>query len=92
MDTHSGENQKLDIFGAYRWRDANRLLVIPLELDQESHRLLQVDPTNGQVEELIDPKTDPFRISNGDWSVSPDGNQLAFVSAEDRNIWVIKLP
>jgi hypothetical protein len=41
---------------------------------------------------VTDPAVTPFRISAGDWSVSPDGSKIAFVSAVDRNIWVIQLP
>ena len=92
LHIRSGEKRRLEIFGAYRWRDASRLLVIPLELDQPFHRLLQVNLSGGGIETLTNPETSPFKIANGDWSVSPDGSHLAYVSAMDGNIWVIDLP
>jgi Tol biopolymer transport system component len=92
LHIQSGEKRRLELFGAYRWRDASHLLVIPLELDQPFHRLLQVNLPGGGIETLTKPETAPFKIANGDWSVSPDGSHVAYVSALDGNIWVIDLP
>jgi Tol biopolymer transport system component len=89
LDTRSMERLKLDVFGAYRWRDSNRLLVIPLDLAQPLHQILQVVPTSGAIVTLTTPETVPFKISNGDWSVSPDGQHIVFVSAQDGNLWLI---
>jgi Tol biopolymer transport system component len=91
-DTHSGERLKLDVFGSYQWRDGGRLLLIPLDLSQPMHRVLQVQAATGEVQALTDPALTPFRIANGDWSVSPDGRMIAFSSAQDGNIWVLELP
>jgi hypothetical protein len=41
---------------------------------------------------LTEPGVSPFKIANGDWRVSPGGDEIIFVSAEDRNIWKIGLP
>jgi Tol biopolymer transport system component len=41
---------------------------------------------------LVTPANTRFKIANGDWSVSPDGGAIAFVSAQDHNIWLIELP
>jgi len=91
-DTHSGEKRRLEVFGGYHWRDDNRLLVVPLDLSQPLHQLLQVQVDSGQVETLTDPAITPFKIANGDWSVSPLGDQVAFLSAEDSNIWLLEIP
>jgi hypothetical protein len=32
------------------------------------------------------------KVANGDWSISPDGGRVVFISALDRNIWVLDLP
>jgi Tol biopolymer transport system component len=40
VNTQSGEKRRLEFFGAYRWRDGNRLLVVPLDLGQANHRTL----------------------------------------------------
>jgi Tol biopolymer transport system component len=84
--------RRLDNFGAYAWRAEGQLLLIPLELDSSSNRLLEVDASTGQTRELIDPSQTPLHIAEGNWSLSPDGSRLAFVAAEDHNIWVMDLP
>lgn len=92
VHTGSGEKRRLEVFGAYRWRDDSRLLVVPLDLTQPTHRLLEVEAASLEIKALTDPQLEPFKIANGDWSVSPDGRAIAFVSAEDGNIWLIELP
>ena len=79
------------LFGAYRWRAA-QLVIVPFDMGAPSMRLVEVDPTTLAARPLTDPATQPLRIANGDWSISPDGSHAAFVSAADRNIWVIALP
>jgi Tol biopolymer transport system component len=85
--------KRLDFFGAYRWRDGNRLLYIPLKPGAPSNELWQLDATSGQSQQLIAASADsPFKIANGDWDVSRDGSKLVFLSARDRNIWLATLP
>jgi hypothetical protein len=83
------ERRKLDLFGAYRWRDGDHLLLVPLDLSQPNHRILQIEASSGTIKQLTLPGVSPFKIANGDWSVSPDGKHVAFVSAWDGNIWLI---
>ena len=92
VNTHSGERKRLEIFGGYQWRDGGRLLVVPLDLSQPAHQLLQVQADTGQVIALTDPGVTPFKIANGDWRVSPAGDKIAFRSAEDGNIWLLEIP
>lgn len=80
-----------DLFGAYRWRDARRLVVVPFDVGAASMRLVELDAATLAARPLTDPAAQPFRIEGGDWSVSPDGRTMAFVSADDRNIWTIAL-
>lgn len=89
-DTHSGESWQLEQFGGYHWRDSQHLLIVPLDISRSYHQLLQVQAGTGEVEMLTDPSVSPFKISNADWSVSSDG-KIAFVSAEDGNIWLLQL-
>jgi hypothetical protein len=77
-------------FGAYAWRDADRLLLIPLEPGSTGMRLLEHDLRDGETRDRT-PSSEPFVIDSGDWTVSPDGRHVAFVSAGDRNIWLIAL-
>ncbi len=87
-----GERQRLNLFGAYRWRGGGRLLVVPLEPDAGSHQFWEVEAATGEASPLTDPQTTPFKIANGDWTVSPDGRHIVFVSAEDHNLWLLTLP
>jgi len=80
-----------DLFGAYQWRDTHRLLVIPFQPEATSHEIWEFDAETGQARWLTDGLT-PFKIANGDWSVSPDGQYVAFVESRDRNIWLLTLP
>jgi len=80
-------------FGAYRWRNDNTLLYIPMRpVAADSMQLWAVDVATGQSRPLTHPASLSFSIANGDWDVSPDGNQVVFVSSADQNIWLITLP
>jgi hypothetical protein len=81
-----------DLFGAYQWRDDHRLLIIPFQPGAASHEFWEFDVSTGQTRRLTDPEVTPFKIANGDWTVSPDGQQVAFVESQDRNIWLLTLP
>jgi Tol biopolymer transport system component len=81
-----------DLFGAYQWRDAHRLLIIPFQPNADVHEIWEFDARTGQTRRLTDPDLMPFKIANGDWTVSPDGRHVAFVESRDRNIWLLRLP
>ncbi len=89
VNTMTGERRKLTVFGGYRWRDADRLFVIPMDLSEPNHRLVQVHADSGFVEPLVAPSDLEFKIAAGDWAVSPDGSRIVFVSANDRNLWLL---
>jgi hypothetical protein len=77
----TGERVQLDLFGGYRWRDTDHLLVIPLDPNAASgpvaHQLWEVDATTGASRALTDPALTPFKVAEGDWTVSPDGQWVA---------------
>jgi len=56
-----------------------------------SHRLWELDVNTGETRRLTDPDVTPFKIANGDWTVSPDSRHVAFVGSRDRNIWLLTL-
>lgn len=91
VNTNTGQSSRLDVFGSYRWRDGSRLLLVPLDAASPNHRILEIEAESASITPLTDPGLTPFKIANGDWSVSPGGNQAAFVSAWDHNIWVLEL-
>jgi hypothetical protein len=92
VHTHTGESHRLDLFGAFRWRDDHRLIIIPMDQEPSQHVFWEIDALNGSNKKIPLPEGMSIRISAGDWSVSPDGKHIVFVSAEDKNIWVITLP
>ena len=79
-------------FGAFRWRDGRRLVIIPFEMGAASHRLLELDAETGAERALSDPAATPLRIADGDWSLSPDGRHVAYTNAQDDAVWVMALP
>jgi hypothetical protein len=88
-----GEQRQLplELFGAYQWRDAHRLLIVPYQPQAVYHEFWEYDVETGQARRLTDPGVTPFKIANGDWQVSPDGRHVVFVEDSDRNIWVLTL-
>jgi len=84
--------RKLPFDGSYRWRDGRRLLCFPLQPHATAHVLWQVDTATMTAVELLGTDVPWLRVANNDWSVSPDGDTLAFLSELDRNLWVVDLP
>jgi Tol biopolymer transport system component len=88
-----------DLFGSYQWRpcpdrctpEEDRLVIVPLQMDAPLHRLIELAPATGDVQQLTDPAVTPIKIANGDWRISPDGRYVAFVESSDRNVWVLEL-
>ena len=84
--------QQLEVVGSAQWRDTTRLLIIPFEPGAGSHRLLQFDAVSGEMTALTDAQTFPFRVSAGYWSVSPRGDYVVFLNAQDGALWAFDLP
>ncbi len=81
-----------DLFGAFQWRDGHRLLIIPFRPAATSHEFMEFDADTQTARRLTDPAITPFKITNGDWVVSPDGRQVVFVASQDHNLWLLTLP
>ena len=94
MRSDGKDLRRLEIFGSYRWRADGKILFVPLEniTGKQSHRFVEVDAATGNARALTDPNVTPFRIANGDWSLSPDGKRVVFLNTEDGNLWTIDLP
>jgi len=86
-----GERYKLEVAGAAHWRDATHLLLIPFEVGAETHRLWEFSVESGQAYPLTDPNVTSFKVSSGDWSISPDGDYLVFL-ADDLSLWLLTIP
>lgn len=84
--------RRLELHGAYRWRDDNRLVFVPQLPGAVGHAILEYDALGGRSRVLVDPARLPLRIADNDWSVSPDGKRLAFRAEEDRTLWLLDLP
>ena len=90
--TDGTSRKKMDFFGAFQWRDHQRLVYIPLQPGATSNILYEYDAETNSMRQLTDPQTASFKIANGDWAISPDGNKVVFVNADDQNLWLIDLP
>ncbi|MPY66747.1 hypothetical protein F8S09_08590 [Deinococcus sp. SDU3-2] len=87
--TAGGAARKLSAFGSYRWRDARRLLLIPLDPNGGPHVLREYNVGTNAWRTLGDLGD---QVRQGDWSVSPDGKKVAYLSARDGNVRVLTLP
>ena len=90
MHRDGSAKKRLDFFGAFQWRDGQHLVFVPLDLSQPEHSFSEYDAVSGTTRSLTG-GAEPFRIANGDWSVSPDGHRIVFLSADDLNLWVWSL-
>lgn len=82
------QRKKLDLFGAVQWRDGSRFVYVPLEFGAPSHAFYEYDAATGGARRLTPTEGPAFKIGNGDWDVSPDGNKIVFVNAADNNLWL----
>ena len=86
-----GTARKLPFEGAYRWRDGERLLYLPLQLDVPAHSVWELHVESGEQRLLLGPDLG-IRVASNDWSVSPDGASLAWVDERERDLWLVDLP
>ncbi len=85
--------RKLDMWGAYQWRDDSHLLVIPARaVPDRAFEIWEINAETGEKQKLTDAPVTPLNILNGDWRVSPDGKHIVFVNSADRNLWLLGLP
>ncbi len=90
--TDGSPSRKLNFFGAFQWRDSQRLVYVPLEANIASHAFYEYNVVTDSTRPLTDPARTPFKIANGDWAISPDGRKIVFVNAQDMNLWLVSLP
>jgi hypothetical protein len=86
LNTRTGQKQKLPWFGSYRFRDASRVVFIPMQSSQ-THVLLEWDLRTGKQRKLADLQS---KVAGDDWQLSPNGSSVVFVSGSRIN--VVDLP
>jgi Tol biopolymer transport system component len=85
--------RKVELWGAYQWRDDGRLLVIPARTSPDrAFEVMEVEAATGKSRKLTDALATPLNILNGDWRVSPEGRSIVYVNSADRNLWLLTLP
>ncbi len=85
--------QKLPFFGAYRWRDNQGLIYVPLDPGATSHEFYEYNVLTQEAQPLFPGGTN-LTIANNDWQVSPDGRKIALVAAKGMaldGIWVLDI-
>jgi len=91
--TDGSQARRLEMFGAYQWRDDAHLLVIPMRASSDKpFEVWEVETASGASRRLTDAATPPLQILNGDWRVSLDGRYIVYVNSADRNVWLLTLP
>jgi len=63
-----------------------------MDLEQSDIHLWQIDVGSAKQREMEIPSPADFRIANNDWTPSPDGSMVVFVSSEDDALWILELP
>lgn len=87
--TAGGAATEINDYGSYRWRDADRFVLIPLEMNGGAHVLRQYTVSLNGWNTLGDLGD---QVRQGDWNISPNGRRLNFLSAKDGNVRVLTLP
>ena len=92
LSTNGDGAHRLDLFGSYRWRSADQLVLIPFDWSSSSAYLLQYDALNGEWWSLTSPRYTQLAIANNDWQISPDGGWMVYQSFEDQSLNLLQLP
>jgi hypothetical protein len=85
--------KKLPFFGAYRWRDNERLIYVPLDPNASEHIFFEYNARTGQNRSLF-PAGTGLTIANNDWRISPDGTKIVLVAASGvklDGLWVLDI-
>ena len=87
--------EPLPFFGAYRWRDNNRLVYVPFDPDAPEHNFFEYNLGTGENRALF-PGGTGLSIANNGWQISPDGSKIALLATatDDRllnGIWVLDI-
>jgi Peptidase family M23 len=88
LDTSSGTTRRLPWFGSYRFRDANRLVFIPMQ-NAKTHSVLEWDLRTNTQRSLVNLAA---QVAVDDWQIAPNGSSMVFVSAANRALQVVDLP
>jgi len=86
--TGGGAARKVDFWGSFQWRDAHRIVYVPLLTDDSNHAFYEYDADTGVQRRLTGAADPSFKIANGDWVVSPDGGKIVFLESKDLNLWM----
>jgi len=85
--------RKLPFFGAYRWRDNERLIYVPFDPEASQHNFYEYNLLTGQARSLF-PAGTRLTIANNEWRVSPDGRRIALLAARGRGfdgLWALEI-
>ena len=85
--------ERLPFFGAYRWRDGQKLIYVPYNPTADNHVFYEYNVTTAETRPLI-PEDSNVVIANNSWQVSRDGDKIALVASDNmmlNGIWVLEI-
>ncbi|MFP4323422.1 MAG: M23 family metallopeptidase [Anaerolineales bacterium] len=84
--------EALPFFGGWRWRDAESVYYVPLDISSgNAATLAYYHIPSAENRYLTDAAVTPLYIANADWHVSPDGRRIIYRNAQDDNLWLAEL-
>ena len=89
LDDSAARIERMEWFGAWRWRDEDSVYYIPYRPEVATHQLWAHSFTDGTSRLLLDETGGTFAVANGHWVVSADGARVAFQNVFDGNLWVL---
>jgi murein DD-endopeptidase MepM/ murein hydrolase activator NlpD len=92
IETQAGASAvQLPWFGAWRWRDNDSVFYIPFNPVDNRMSLAYYHIPTATNRVLATPDQFAFTVANGDWSVSADGQRIAYLNAYDMTTWLLEI-
>lgn len=92
VETQQGASAvQLPWFGSWRWRDNDSVFYIPFDPTDNRMSLAYYHIPTATDRVLAARDAFAFTVANGDWSVSADGQRIAYLNAYDMTTWLLEI-
>jgi hypothetical protein len=92
LSTSDGAPRHIDGYGAYRWRNEGRLLLLPFDGGASGVSVEEVEAESGRTRTILPAGALAGGVANNDWLPSPDGRWIVYLNAADGTLWLAALP